>query len=236
MTELLYQKDSYLKDFEATVKAVQGRNIVLDMTAFYPESGGQPDDAGKLVKLPEGRPFKIRGVKKLGTEVVHEVDEDGLKVADKVHGWIDWERRYTLMRAHTAAHLLAGQINRKFGSLVTGKQLGLDKSRIDFNLDEFDRSKFVTLVSEANEAIKTGAEIRSFFLPREKAMEIPGMVKLAGRLPPTIPELRIVEITRIDTQACGGTHLKNISEIGEIILLDLENRGKSNRRLYFTVK
>lgn len=234
MTELLYLKDSYLREFEATVTAVSGKMVSLDRTAFYPESGGQPTDKGVLFKGE--KVFQVISVKKVSGQLMHEVDSEGLKVGDNVKARIDWERRYRLMRMHTACHVLAAVINRETGALITGNQLGLDESRVDFSLEHFDREKMVQYVQQTNEILERGLAVETKVMPRDEALKIPAVVKLAGALPPAIPELRIVSIGDVDVQADGGTHVRNTEEVGEVVLLEMENKGKSNRRLYFGLR
>lgn len=140
------------------------------------------------------------------------------------------------MRMHTTAHILSSVVNRETGALITGNQISSVESRIDFSLEAFDREKFGDYVRMANEAAKSGAQVKSFFMKREEALNTPGFVKLAGALPPEVAELRIVQIGEIDTQADGGVHVKDTSEIGEIVVNRIENKGKSNRRLYFSLQ
>ncbi len=236
MTEQLYLKDSYMKDFEASVTKIDagGKLVFLDKTAFFPKSGGQLDDSGYLIY--DNKRYNILMIKKLGSEIMHEVDNLGLQVGDKVQGYLDWEKRYKMMRLHTASHILSQVVHKETGALITGNQLDLDKSRIDFDLENFDREKLAEYCNKANEIIKQNLEVTTEILPREKAMEIPSVVKLAGALPPSIPELRIVKIGDFDIQADGGTHVKNTSEIGEVEITGAENKGKNNRRLYFRLK
>ena len=234
MTDLLYMIDSYMQDFEATVTKVEGKIVILDKTAFYPQGGGVPDDRGKLVF--EGSTFNVRMVKKLGSDVIHELDQVGLKVGDKVHGWLDWERRYKLMRMHTAAHILSAIVNKETGALITGNNIDLDKARIDFDLETFDREKLAEYCAKANQEILKNQPITVEFMPREKALKIPAVVKLAGALPPAVKELRLVKIGDIDLQADGGPHVSNTKEVGTIEIIDTENRGKNNRRVYFKLK
>jgi len=234
MTKKLYWEDSYVKEFEATITAVNDTTVELDQTNFYPTGGGEPNDIGKLISNGEG--FQIIDVSKEGDKILHKVDKEGLKVGDRVKGVIDWERRYRLMRMHTAAHLLSALINRETGALITGGNLDLDKSRIDFNLETFDREKIIQLVDRANKLIKQDAEVKSYTMKREDALRIPDIIKLAEAVPPDADELRIVEITGIDKQADGGNHVKSLKEVGEIQVMKLENKGRNNRRLYYTLK
>ena len=234
MTELLYMKDSYVQDFEASVIDVQGKAVVLNKTAFYPKGGGVPDDRGKIVC--NGINYHIIAVTKLGDSILHEVNEIGLKKGDKIHGWIDWSRRYKLMKMHTAAHILASIVNRETGALITGNQIDMDKSRIDFDLENFDRNKLAEYCAKANREISRHQQVTIEFLPREQAMKIPNIIKLAGALPPAVKELRIVKIGDVDIQADGGPHVANTKEIGTVEIVAAENKGKNNRRIYFTLK
>jgi len=235
----LYMEDAYLKEFEARIGNVTkgGENkffVTLDRTAFYPDSGGQPCDTGKFVK--NGIEYPVVYVGKFSGKISHEVSKEGLKEGDVVKGIIDWERRYKLMRMHTAAHIICEIFHRHSGALITGNQLGTDKSRIDFSLENFDRDKMTEYFQKANEIIAKDLNIRAYFLPREEAMKMEGITKLANVLPPNVRELRIVEIEGFDMQADGGTHVKSLKEIGRINFVGAENKGKSNRRVYFTLE
>ena len=137
------------------------------------------------------------------------------------------------MRSHTAAHTLASILHQETGALITGNQLDVDKIRFDFNLEKFDQEIFLTYIEKANNLFKQDIPVRWYELPREEALKIPGIVKMAGAFPPELDTLRIVQIEGIDTQADGGTHVRNLKEVGLIRLLKAENKGKSNRRVYF---
>lgn len=140
-----------------------------------------------------------------------------------------------MMRMHTAGHLLSALFYSRANCRITGNQIDVDRSRMDFNLEEFDRSKIETFVDEGNSLIKNDAPVKTYFLDREEALKLPEMVKLAEAAPPADAKLRIVEIAGIDRQADGGLHVANLKEIGKIQLLKLENKGKTNRRLYYDV-
>lgn len=234
MTELLYMKDSYMRDFEASVIDANGKVVVLDRTAFYPKGGGVPDDRGKIVCNDIN--YHITAVTKLGDAILHEVNDAGLKKGDKIHGWLDWNRRYKLMKMHTTAHILSAVVNQEAGALITGNQIDLEKSRIDFDLENFDRNKLAEYCAKANHEISRHQQITIEFLPREEAMKIPNIVKLAGALPPAVKELRIVKIGDVDIQADGGPHVANTKEIGTVEIVAAENKGKNNRRVYFTLR
>lgn len=235
VTRLLYLDDSYLRVFDSKVLDVQENRVILADTAFYPTGGGQPHDTGKLTSAIDGQVYSVLDVIKGDGGVVHVLDRGGLSVGDEVRGELDWTRRYRLMRMHTAAHLLSAVLFKETGALITGNQKGVDRSRIDFDLEAFEREKITEYVNKANELASQGVPVRTYYLRRDEAMQIPGVVKLAGALPPEVEVLRIVEIQGIDVQADAGTHVRNTSEIGKIEVVKMENRGRHNRRLYFTL-
>jgi len=235
MSKALYLQDSCLKEFQAVVREVnQGKFIVLDQTAFYPNSGGQPHDTGTICR--DKKEFKVVYVGKFSGQISHEVSEEGLQPGDSVTCRLDWDRRHMLMRMHTAAHILSAIIFKETQALITGNQLGLEKSRIDFSLESFDREKLEGYIQKANDYVSQDLEVKAFTISREEAEKDPGLVKLSKGLPPGIREIRIVEISGLDKQPDGGTHVKSLKEIGKINFLKAENKGKSMRRLYFTIK
>lgn len=234
MSEVLYMDDSYLKEFDSKVVSVKdGKFIVIDKTAFYPNSGGQPFDTGRMVRESDGEEFTVVFTGKFLGKISHEVGREGLKEGDKVHCIIDWERRYRHMRMHTTAHIISALIAKETGALITGNQLGEEKSRIDFSLDDFDRDAFSGYIEKSNEIISQNLEVSAESMPRSEVEANPDLCKLAKGLPPGINVLRMVRIGDFDIQPDGGTHVKNTSEIGKVELVKLENKGKNNRRLYF---
>lgn len=232
VTKALYLEDSYLKECDATVVSVKdGKYVILDQTIFYPKGGGQPWDTGKMMKGDEA--YEVVYVGKFSGETSHEVDQPSLREGDKVHCILDWQRRYKLMRSHTAAHVFASLLCNGTGALVTGNQLGVEKVRFDFSLESYDREMVQKYIDKANELFRKDIPVKWYELPKEEALKIPGVIKMAEALPPDIPKLRIVEIVGVDKQADGGTHVKNLREVGQIKLLKTENKGKHNRRVYF---
>ena len=201
MTKLLYMDDSYLKECEAIVEEIDNCRIVLDQTIFYPQGGGVPFDTGKIFK--GGEEFVVSKVKKEDGKIIHYVDREGLKQGDTIHCKIDWDRRYKLMKYHTAAHVLAGTLNTDTGALITGNQIDLDKTRFDFNLENFDREILEKQIEKANSYFETDIPISVSYMLREEALRLPGMVKLAGVLPPEVKELRIVKIGDVGAYAIG---------------------------------
>ncbi len=235
MPKLLYLDDSYLREFEAVVVALDGANVFLDQTAFYPESGGQPHDAGAMTGIAGSKVFQVADVRKISGDIAHIVGQ-GLNPGDRVIGMIDWERRYKLMRMHTAAHILSAVFHQNANALITGNQLGLDSSRIDFSLENFDREKISSYFQEANDVVAKDLKVKVGYMARGEAEKDQSLFKLAKELPASIRELRIVEVVGFDRQADGGTHVKQTSEVGRIKFLKAENKGKSNRRVYFQLE
>ncbi|MFH1637595.1 MAG: alanyl-tRNA editing protein AlaXM [Candidatus Woesearchaeota archaeon] len=230
----LYLEDSYMKEFDATVKEVNLKFIILDRTAFYPQGGGQPCDTGTITS--QEKQYNVIFVKKIEGKISHEVEQEGLKQGDLVKCKIDWEKRHTIMRYHTAAHILSTVINKETGAHITGNQLSLEKARIDFDLEKFNREELANYARMANEVIAKRLQVTIEVLQREEVFKIPAVVKLKKVLPESIKQIRVVSISGFDRQACAGTHVSNTSEIGEIEIIKAENKGASNRRLYFTLK
>lgn len=223
-----------MKESLATVISVKdGKYVTLDQTIFYAKGGGQPYDTGKIIRDTEV--FNVVYVGKFSGEISHEVDHVGLQPGDNVRCILNWERRYKLMRSHTAAHVLAALLNKGTGALITGNQLEEDHVRFDFSLEKFDKALLEEYLAKANELFGTDVDVKWYELPREEAMKIPGVVKMAGAFPPDLPVLRVVEIVGVDRQADGGTHVRNLREIGKVELVKTENKGKNNRRIYFKI-
>ena len=228
MTQKLFWDQPYSRDFQAKVSEISGSNVVLDQTLFYPRGGGVACDTGTLggVRLIE--------TTKSGESISHTLQTaPGFKPDDVVSGIVDWQRRHRLMRMHTAGHLLSALFFERANCRITGNQIETERSRMDFDVEAFDRARIEGFVEEANQLIAKDAPVKTYFLDREDALKLPGLVKLAEASPPAESRLRIVEIEGIDRQADGGLHVARLSEIGHIQLLKLENKGKTNRRLYY---
>jgi misacylated tRNA(Ala) deacylase len=239
MTELLFQTDSYLKKFDAKVTAIDAdsRAVVLDRTAFYPSGGGQPYDTGELV-ASGGVVYPVTKVKKQGADVLHFLEGDSPlpEIGTKVEGNIDWERRYLLMRTHTALHVLCGTVFRDYGALVTGGNMEPGKGRMDFEFERLQGELVGEIEAAVNKEAKAGHDVRVKILPREEAFQIPDLIRTKiNLLPESIQEVRTVEIVGLDLQADGGTHVKNTSEVGEIKVVDYKSKGAINKRIYIEV-
>jgi len=216
MTELLFQTDAYLQEFDATILSVveESRAVVLDKTAFYPGGGGQPCDFGSI--LVNGIVYPVDKVKKQGDDVLHFLNSDAPLPAtgSASHGTLDWARRYKLMRTHTALHVLCGTVFRDYGAQVTGGDMEPLKGRMDF---EFETMKG-ELVREIEAAVNK---------------EVGTKINL---LPEGIMQVRTVEIVGLDLQADGGTHVRNTNEVGRIRVTDYKSKGAINKRLYIEVE
>jgi misacylated tRNA(Ala) deacylase len=230
-----YVLDCYLKEYDTTVKKVKEKYVVLEDTIFYPNSGGQPHDEGTITKK-NGEEYKVVYVGTFSGEISHEVDRLGLKQGDKVHLSLNWERRYTLMKMHTTAHILSRILYEEAGATTSGNQLGLERSRIDFTLKKFEREKIPYWIKKANKYIAEGAKVDKSMMFTEKAIKIPGFAGPSPHLVKDLETLRVVSIGDMGAQPCGGTHLDNINEIGEIVFIKAENKGRNNRRIYYTIR
>jgi len=163
---------------------------------------------------------------------VHNVDKIGIEAGDRVHGKLDWDRRYRFMRSHTACHILSAVIFKETRAKITGSQIDLSRSRIDFSLVSFDKDKMAQYIDQANRIIEENHRIETYAMPKERAMEIPDLLRLAMEVPDR-DEIRVVRVDGVDAQACGGTHVRSSAEVRGIKLIKAENKGKSNRRIYF---
>ena len=233
MTELLYHTDSYLREFTSVVSEVDAEDhrLVLDRTAFYPGGGGQPHDLGSL----GGRP--VTKVKMDSGRVWHWLDEGELPTAgSEVAGELDWQRRYLLMRTHTALHILCGVIWRDHRAQVTGGNMEPGRGRLDFELESLGADMVPEIETACRQELEAARDIRVQILPRQEAMEIPDLIRTKiNLLPPGITEIRTVEIVGLDLQADGGTHVANTSEVGEIGIVKYRSKGALNKRLYLEV-
>jgi len=230
MSEWLFQLDSYLREFQARVTAVQEQRIALDRTAFYPTGGGQPGDYGLL--SANGRQWSVVNVRKEGDEVWHEVDGAPPAIGVEVTGQLDWERRYALMRTHTALHMLAGVIWRDYGALVTGGNMEPLRARMDFEFASMRRELVEEIEEKVNAEIIAARPISVKILPREEAFAIPDLIRTkVNLLPEGIMRVRVVDIVGLDLQADGGTHVANTREVGRIKITDYKSKGKINKRL-----
>ncbi|MCK4246911.1 MAG: alanyl-tRNA editing protein [Methanomicrobia archaeon] len=225
-TKLLFLEDSYRKEFSAEVLGFENTYAVFDQTCFYPLSGGQECDIGVIEK--EGEMFTVSEVKKNKGIVLHKIDGI-LEKGDKITGKIDWNRRYQMMKYHTALHILSRVVFNLFGGEVAGNQISPNKARIDFGLEKIEAREEIE--KKTNEIIKEGRSVKVYTVPREEAEKIVDDKTRVDLLPDFIKNIRLVDIENFDIDACGGTHVKNTKEIGEIKITKIENKGKNRKRL-----
>jgi misacylated tRNA(Ala) deacylase len=237
LTELLYQTDSYVREFEATVMEVdaEGGRVVLDRTAFYPGGGGQPCDYGTLTCA--GVTVAVTKVTKEGDLVWHRTASSlPAQEGQGVTCVLDWERRYALMRTHTALHILCGVVWRDYGALVTGGNMEPGAGRMDFEFETLRGELVGEIEAKCNQEIAAARDVRVRILPRAEAFQIPDLIRTKiNLLPEGIREVRTVEIVGLDLQADGGTHVANTREVGRIRVTDYKSKGAINKRIYIEV-
>ena len=236
MAEALYMNDSYLKEFNARVKSVSnGRYIVVDKTAFFPKGGGVEWDTGIMKRKSDNKEFKVIYTGKFKGEISHEVTNEGLKEGDEVHCKVDWDRRYLLMRYHTATHVFTGVLFKDYNLKVTGNQLTTEKGRVDLNMEEMNVDLFKEAIEKSNTIIQKDLPVEIYYKSKEEAERDPVLFKLAIGFPHDIKTIRVVDIKGFDKQADGGCHVKSLKEIGKLVFKEAVNKGKLNRRVYFTL-
>lgn len=239
MTDLLYQTDSYKQAFDAVIKAVDPVNyaVVLNRTTFYPGGGGQPYDIGKLTI--NGMDYPVVRCQKRGADVFHLLGGESHlpKVGVSASGQINWERRYQLMRTHTAMHILCGIVFRDYSALVTGGDMEPLKGRMDFEFQTLHGELVKDIEKAVNIEVENGRDIRVAIFPRDEAFKIPDLIRTKiNLLPEGIDQVRTVEIVGLDLQADGGTHVRNTSEVGRIRVVDYKSKGAINKRIYIEVE
>ena len=239
MTELIYHTDSSCRAFDAQVTAVDAaaQAVLLDRTAFYPGGGGQPHDLGVL--RFNGIEAALERARK-GPEGIWHALAAGAplpEVGARVEGVLDWERRYRLMRTHSALHILCGVVFRDYGALVTGGDMEPLQGRMDFEFESLTKELVGVIEAAVNREVAAAREIRVQILPRETAFQIPDLIRTKiNLLPPGINEVRTVEIVGLDVQADGGTHVHNTTEVGQVRVTDYKSKCKINKRLYIELE
>ena len=230
MTELLYYSESYLKQFEATVTDVVTGGVVLNRTAFYVGGGGQPADSGVLTV--GNREYSVTGIKRVDGQFVHLISGELPSQSSIVKGQIDWERRYLLMRTHSALHILCGVVWRDYGARVTGGDMKPGEGRMDFEFESFSAEFVDELEAKVNAEVEKHREIRINHLSREEADQEPDLIRTkVNLLPSDIQEIRTIDIDGLDLQADGGTHVANTQEVGTIQVVGHESKGRINKRI-----
>ena len=235
MTTELFLKDAYLKKFSARVKSLNGREVVLDRTAFYPGGGGQPADKGTLGIGPIHA--SVVDAKREGGNVVHVLDGSIPETVKELNGALDWERRRAHMRHHTALHVLSAVIFEAFDARVTGGQMRVDRARMNFSFPGEWTAEVVGEIERlANEALALNRPVRAYEISREEALQRPELIRTQVNLvPERVKTVRVVEIEGIDAQADGGTHVANTEEVGRIEITSHKSKGRQNKRVEFVL-
>jgi misacylated tRNA(Ala) deacylase len=230
VTDLLYLRDAFLTGMDARVVAVDGNRAALDRSVFYPTGGGQPHDTGTLGGAT------VTDVRKEGDLVWHTLDGPVPEVGHAVHGEIDWPRRYALMRTHTALHVLCGVIWNEWGTAVTGGNMEPLSARMDFEFDPLPDGFGVRMEKLVNTELAAARPLVISFIPRAEAVLDADLIRTKVNLvPESVPEIRVVDIVGLDKQADGGTHVRRTDEVGRIVVLKTESKGKGNKRIRLQV-
>ena len=236
--EQIAYTDAYTRSVEATVRHVDTGDstlIVLDRTVFYPGGGGQPSDRGILLRAADGRSWTVRGARKSGGEIAHELelgDGDPPDVGDTLQVDLDWARRFALMRTHTALHALCGVVWRDHGAQVTGGNMEPGSGRMDFEFESMSGDLVGSIEEAVNVELGKEREVRVNVLPRDEAFAIPDLIRTKiNLLPEGIEQIRTIEIVGLDLQADGGTHVANTREVGRIRVTGYESKGRINKRI-----
>ena len=232
MTEALFRVDPYAREAAARVLAVTPEGVRLDRSVFYPRAGGQPGDAGVLC-WPGGEAAVVEAVKGEGGTVLHRLAEGAVPPPEgtELVAALDWARRHRHMRMHTALHLLCSLIP---GAGVTGGQIGADKSRLDFDLAEPPAREW--LAERLNALIAENHPVGERWITEAELDANPGLVRTLSVQPPRgAGRVRLVRIgpeeAPVDLQPCGGTHVRRTAEIGRVLVLKMESKGRQNRRI-----
>jgi misacylated tRNA(Ala) deacylase len=230
VTDQLYLRDAYLREFTGRVTSVRDGAVALDRTAFYPTGGGQPHDTGTLGEA------RVVDVRKDGDDVWHVLDGATFGVGDAVTGVIDWDRRHALMRTHTALHVLCGVIWNAYGTPVTGGNMEPLAARMDFEFDPLPEAFGPHVEELVNEELAADRPIEVSFLPRSEAVLDGDLIRTKVSLvPESVAEVRVVDIVGLDKQADGGTHVRSTGEVGRIRVVKTESKGKGNKRIRIEV-
>jgi misacylated tRNA(Ala) deacylase len=236
VTRELFLEDSYRREFRAGVEKMDGREVILEETAFFPGGGGQPTDKGTLGIGPVNA--AVVDARREGGDIVHVLDRAVPDTVKELKGELDWERRYAHMRHHTALHVLSGVIWKSFDAKVTGGQMRAERARMDFSFPGEWTAEVVGEIERlTNEALAENRPVKVYGLPRGEALGNPDLIRTQINLVPArVETVRIIEIEGLDTQADGGTHVANTREVGEIEITAHKSKGRHNKRVEFVLR
>ena len=231
MTDEIAARDAYRSTAEGKVVGVAPDGVELDRTVFYARGGGQPGDVG-ILRSSNGDVEVVDTIRREG-RIIHVVaDPLRLEPGLEVEGLIDWERRYRLMRTHTALHALSGVVWRDFGAKVTGGNMEPGVARMDFELDSMSTEFGREVERILNEELIKGYPAEVVFLARDAALTDPELIRTKVNLiPEYVNQIRVIDIVGLDRQADGGTHVRSTLEVGEVRVVKTESKGKANKRM-----
>lgn len=238
MSDNICYRDAYARSTDGVVIAVDGDAgaVLLDRTVFYPGGGGQPADTGWL-HGSSGGSWRVSGARKRDDDIWHAIEGELPADDTQVSAELDWDRRYALMRTHSALHVLCGVIWRDHGASVTGGNMEPLSGRMDFEFETMRGELVADIERRVNEEVAADREIRVNVLPREEAFRIPDLIRTKiNLLPEGIEEVRTIEIVGLDLQADGGTHVARTSEIGRVRVTGYESKGRINKRIRIAVE
>ncbi len=237
MTQLLYMNNidgNYIKEFDAVVTKNKDDYICLDQSAFYPIGGGQPSDTGTLKW--KGTESIVKEVIKKGDSVMHIIDGEKPPVGTKVHGVIEWDKRYGHMKMHTAQHIISGIIFDEYNARTVGNQIHADYSRVDFHPIHFSDEDMKKIEDKCNDLIKQQLPIKIYEEERASLEKRVNQQRCSlDLLPKFITNLRIIEIEGFDVCPCAGNHVKNTSELSTLNIIKKESKGKDRERIVYTL-
>jgi misacylated tRNA(Ala) deacylase len=231
MTEELFSTDAYARSCEATVVEASEHGLVLDRTVFYARSGGQPGDTG--VVRWDGGEARVADTIKQDGRLLHVLDGDPPTAGIPVTAEIDWERRHTLMRTHTALHALSGIVYRDYGAKVTGGNISEPGvARMDFELETITPEFGREVEEKLNAELAAGRPVHVSFLPRAEALADPELIRTkVSLIPDSVDPIRVIDIEGLDKQADGGTHVRSTIEVGPVRVVKTDNKGKAFKRM-----
>ncbi len=232
MTDEIFSRDAYEAVTDATVVEVRDAGVVLDRTVFYPRGGGQPGDTGIITW--EGGETRIADTVKSEGDVLHILGEGATPPPSgtAVRAEIDWARRHTLMRTHTALHALSGIVFTDYGAKVTGGNMEPGVARMDFELDGISQEFGREVEQKLNVALQNDHPVHVSFVPRAEALTDPDLIRTkVSLIPESVDPIRVIDIHGLDKQADGGTHVRSTAEVGRVRVVKTESKGKANKRM-----
>ena len=236
MTVDVPKTDAYQQATDATIIEIVPSGIVLDRTVFYARGGGQPGDTGRLT-WHDGEAAIVDTIREDGRTVHVAEGRDLPREGTLVHAQIDWDRRFLLMRTHTALHVLSGIVWRDYGAKVTGGNMEPGEARMDFELEAMSGEFGREVESKLNAALASDRPVRVLFLPRNEALADPDLIRTKVNLiPQSVDPIRVIDIESIDRQADGGTHVRTTGEVGTVRVVKTESKGKAFKRMRIRVE